>query len=1069
VLHRACKLLLQEAAFAQRVTPDKSDSVAGKRAVQKAFRVLRGLDKLSNQRKYPRRARLTLALVSILTIFFTASPLYAGPIDRVTQPVDTTKTRALPDHVPAWASAQNMVAPMPANSMLNQMTLVLARSPQQQRELEALLSAQQDPSSKNYHHWLKPAEMGELFGLSQRDIDSVRSWLQSQGLHVNWVSPSRTSIGFNGLAADVGRAFQTQVNGYRVNGLERFSIASPPKIPEALAPVIKAVRGLYTIEDQPLHGAGAARSLSPKVTFNGDHFLAPADFATIYDLPTNLTGAGVTIGIVGRSRTDFADFANFRNVTSSTFSNPTEIIPTAYGGVDPGPAFTAPPASGVSIGDQLEATLDVMRAGSVAPSADLLLVVATQDSGGIAVDAEYLVDTDPVPAQVMTISFGNCESAAGPSGVAFWDGLFQQATAEGISVFVSSGDSGASGCDADFTTPPALPSPNSPNYICSSSYATCVGGTEFNDTNDPSLYWNTSNGRGLSSALGYIPEGAWNEPLDSNSMLQVASSGGGVSTIIPTPGWQSGTGVTAARSGRYTPDVAFSASGHDGYFACFAAGNGSCVPNAEGSYYFEYFEGTSAAAPGMAGVTALLVQDQGQAVGNLNPRLYQMAAAIPAAFHDVTVATSGVTACSINTPSMCNNSIAGATSLTGGQAGYLVTDGYDEVTGLGSLDVTAFINGFVTTSPVPLQFVGVTPCRIADTRNADGPFGGPELGAGATREFNIPQSACQIPSSAVAYSLNVTVVPNAELGYLTLWPSGQAQPFVSTLNSDGRIKANATITPAGTNGGVTVYATNETQVILDIDGYFVSRETASAMAFYPVTPCRIADTRNAPGPLGGPFLAGGSSRAFPVQSSSCGLPATAKAYSLNVTAVPRGPLDYLTIWPSGGAQPLASTLNADTGAVTANAAIVPAGSDGDISIYVSNSTDVVLDVNGYFAAPATGGLSLYATTPCRVIDTRESSEAFNGKLQVAVEPTSCAPSSTAEAYVFNATVVPPGDLGYLTLWPGGESQPTVSTLNASDGAVASNMAIVPTLDGNIDAFSSNSTQLILDISSYFAP
>ena len=277
----------------------------------------------------------------------------------------------------------------------------------------------------------------------------------------------------------------------------------------------------------------------------------------------------------------------------------------------------------------------------------------------------------------------------------------------------------------------------------------------------------------------------------------------------------------------------------------------------------------------------------------MTPRLYQMAASTPAAFHDVTASTSGVTNCSIQTPSMCNNSIPGATTLTGGQAGYPVTIGYDEVTGLGSLDVSVFVNDFGSQSPAALQFVKVTPCRVVDTRNATGPFGGPALGARTSREFEIPQSACKIPSSAVAYSLNVTVVPQAGLGYLTIWPSGQPQPLVSTLNSDGRVKANAAITPAGTNGGVSVYATNETQVILDIDGYFVPKGTASALAFYPVTPCRVVDTRNVAGPLGGPFMAAGSSRAFPVQSSSCGLPADAQVYSLNVTVVPRGDLGLL--------------------------------------------------------------------------------------------------------------------------------------------------------------------------------
>jgi hypothetical protein len=374
-----------------------------------------------------------------------------------------------------------------------------------------------------------------------------------------------------------------------------------------------------------------------------------------------------------------------------------------------------------------------------------------------------------------------------------------------------------------------------------------------------------------------------------------------------------------------------------------------------------------------------------------------------------------------------------------------------------------------SSTPTGLQFIPVTPCRVADTRNATGSFGGPELAAGTSREFDIPQSACSIPSSAVAYSLNVTAVPSGPLGYLTLWPSGQTQPTVSTLNSDGRVKANAAITPAGTNGGVSVFVTNASHVILDIDGYFVPAGTASALAFYPVTPCRVVDTRNANGSLGGPSLAGGSSRDFPVQSSNCALPSDAKAYSLNVTAIPKGPLGYLTMWPSGQTQPLVSTLNSPTGAVAANGAIVPAGSNGDVSVFVSNPSDVVLDVNGYFAAPSANGLSLYTTTPCRVLDTRNSAGAFNGVLGVAVENSSCAPSSTAQAYVLNATVVPSSSLGYLTLWPAGETQPVVSTLNAVDGAVTSNMAIVPTVNGSIDAFSSNPTQLILDLSSYFAP
>jgi hypothetical protein len=120
-----------------------------------------------------------------------------------------------------------------------------------------------------------------------------------------------------------------------------------------------------------------------------------------------------------------------------------------------------------------------------------------------------------------------------------------------------------------------------------------------------------------------------------------------------------------------------------------------------------------------------------------------------------------------------------------------------------------------------LSFYPVTPCRVADTRNPAGPFGGPEMAAGQTRSFPIPASGCNIPSTAAAYSMNVTVVPDGRLSYLSAWPAGSSQPVVSTLNSwDGAVVANAAIVPAGTNGATSIYVTEPTQVILDIDGYF---------------------------------------------------------------------------------------------------------------------------------------------------------------------------------------------------------------------------------------------------------
>jgi hypothetical protein len=358
-----------------------------------------------------------------------------------------------------------------------------------------------------------------------------------------------------------------------------------------------------------------------------------------------------------------------------------------------------------------------------------------------------------------------------------------------------------------------------------------------------------------------------------------------------------------------------------------------------------------------------------------------------------------------------------------------------------------------------------------DTRKTDNTLQG-----GSFQNFTIPQlGGCNVPASAVAYSLNVTVIPPGPLGYLTIWPAAEYQPVVSTMNSlDGRIKANAAIVPAGVNGTVSVYASNTTDLVLDIDGYFAPANSSS-LQFYPLSPCRVVDTRNGNGPLGGPFLTGRQERDFPVLQSSC-IPQgiTPLAYSFNITAAPiqlGQLLGYLTVWPYGESQPVVSTLNNLTGTYVANAAIVPAGNSGKISIYPDANTNLVIDIDGYFAAPGTGGLSLYPTAPCRVIDTRNGNGAFSGTLSppVDVMDSLCSTAGAAQAYVLNATAVPAGILGYLTLWPDSLSQPVASTLNAIDGAITSNMAIVPNVDGKTGAFASGTTQLVLDISSYFAP
>jgi len=368
----------------------------------------------------------------------------------------------------------------------------------------------------------------------------------------------------------------------------------------------------------------------------------------------------------------------------------------------------------------------------------------------------------------------------------------------------------------------------------------------------------------------------------------------------------------------------------------------------------------------------------------------------------------------------------------------------------------------------PLQFVPVTPCRVVDTRNAAGPFGGPILAAGVARSFVIPNGPCNIPANAAAFLLSAAVVPTGPLGALTMWPTGLSQPLVATLTSDGRIKANSAIVVAGLSGGINALVSQAAHLVLDISGYFVAGNSA-ALEYFPMTPCRVADTRFANGAFGTPYLSAGVARSFPILSSTCNFPSTALAYSLNVTAVPHGPLGALTVWPAGATEPLASTLNAVNGVTTGNAAVVQGGTGGAINVLASNDTDLVIDANGYFAAPATGGLSLYTLTPCRVLDTRLSSGLYTGTLVVNVTGSPCSVPSSAQAFVFSATVVPTGPLGGLIMWAAGQSQPLVATLNAVDGVVTSNMAIVPTVNGSVNAFASNPTQLVLDISSYFAP
>ena len=375
-----------------------------------------------------------------------------------------------------------------------------------------------------------------------------------------------------------------------------------------------------------------------------------------------------------------------------------------------------------------------------------------------------------------------------------------------------------------------------------------------------------------------------------------------------------------------------------------------------------------------------------------------------------------------------------------------------------------------------LRFTAVTPCRVMDTRvgsGKTGAFGAPFFGGGTSRTVPMPSSGCGLPSNAKAYALNVTLVPvnGSSIDQITLWPSGSPRPFINTMvDPSGRVVANNAIIAAGTGGSIDIYSSGNTELVLDVNGYFVEGGTS---VFYPVTSCRLVETRAADAPpdigaaFGPPAIYAGQSRQFPVPSGRCGIPYGAQAYYLNITVVPPGPLGYITAFPSGTAQPYVSTLNSIDGRVLANGAIVPAGASGAINIYSGNATELIIDIAGYFA-PDNGngtGLSFNTVYPCRTFD---SSLAANVTLPLTIRGT-CGVASTAGAYAANFTVTPGHPLGFLSTWQSGMAWLGVSLLNTWDGWSVGNAAIVAGgSDGRINVYATDSTGLRVDVTGYFA-
>jgi subtilase family serine protease len=655
---------------------------------------------------------LTFAVVSLLAVRAFAQTSTAQR--RITQPVDETKLAVLRGNVNPMARRQFDRGAAPASLPMDHMQLVLQRSPQQEAALETLLAQQQDRSSPNYHKWLTPTQFGQEFGPSDADIQTVTSWLQSHGFHVNEVSKGRTTIDFSGNAGLVQQAFHAAIHRYVLpSGAQHWANANDPEIPVALTPVVTGVASLNDFRRKPMShtvgvfqrskATGKVTRVNPQFTFNGGcngtgtpcFALGPADFAKIYNVPSTVTGAGQTIAIVSDSDINESDVAAFRNFfglpafTSNQFQQ-IETDPANDPGIQ-------------SSGDEGEAVLDAEWAGGVAPGANIDLVVSPTTTAAFGGDtsAQYIVNNKLAP--ILSYSYGLCELFLGNSLNSFYNSLWQQAAGEGITVLVSTGDSGSAGCDAaDYTQATAQPAVYGlqVNGIASTPYNVAVGGTDFNDFNYPSqtsTYWNSTNATTtLASAKGYIPEIAYNDsctnaliyaafsdtsaeqacndPNVQSYTLVVPSGGsGGVSnctvnsttnsTTTPDPAscsggyakpsWQTGLGVPNDGK-RDLPDISLFAG--DGtiqnfYIICQSdqtatAGNAGCSLTGP-STSFLGAGGTSISTQAFAGIMALLDQQQG-AQGNPNPEFYSLAAKETVSSCDATGATAPASTCVFN-------------------------------------------------------------------------------------------------------------------------------------------------------------------------------------------------------------------------------------------------------------------------------------------------------------------------------------------------------------------------------------------------------------------------------------
>ena len=438
----------------------------------------------------------------------TASGQVTGPRTRVTQPIDEARRVLLAGNTRPEVNPKNDLGPV-EDSLHLDMFLQLNRSPEQEVAAREFVESLTSKNSPNFHKWITAAQFGERFGASNEDIATVNRWLESHGFHVNGVPVHRMVIDFSGSAAQVREALHTDIHYLSVRGKRSFANMRDPQIPEALAPVVMGVVSMSNIQPQPMYRSKAQYTISPQT-----EAVVPGDLATIYNLnplfTAGYTGQGQTIVVVEDSDlfSGTADWNSFRKTFALTQYTGATLTQSHPAGVtscsDPGVAGAAD-----------EAALDVEWASASAPSAAIVMASCqdTTNFGGFIALQNILTSGAALPS-IVSISYGQSETTDGPTYNAYISSLYQLAAAEGVSVFVSSGDAAAAAVDRFNTA--AVFGINVSGWT-STPYNVSVGGTDFGDyaAGTSSSYWSPVNGTYFNSAISYVPEIPWNDSCGS--------------------------------------------------------------------------------------------------------------------------------------------------------------------------------------------------------------------------------------------------------------------------------------------------------------------------------------------------------------------------------------------------------------------------------------------------------------------------------------------------------------------------------------------------------------------------